>query len=407
MVVLGGAHLVEHELHRLDLVHRVEQLAQNPALLQDFGLEQQLFAARARLVDQDGRVDALFGHATVQVDFAVAGALELFVDHFVHAAAGIHQRGADNGERATFFDVAGRAEEALGALQGVGVHAARQHLARRRQDVVVGASQTRDRVQQDHHVFLEFDQALGALDHHFGDLNVALGRLVEGGTDDFAAHGALHFGHFFRALVHQQHDQVDVRVIGDQSVGQVLHQHRLAALGRGDDQGALAFADGGDQVDDAAADVVVAAQAVAFKLELLVGEQRREVLEHQLVLVDLRRQTVDAVDLDQGKVALAILGHAHFAFDQIAGVQVEAAHLTGRQVDVVGAGQKTGVEGAQKAEAVGKHFEDAVAEDLLSSLGALLHDGKHQLLLAHARDVFNFKSLCHLDQLGDVQCLQF
>jgi hypothetical protein len=27
----------------------------------------------------------------------------------------------------------------------------------------------------------------------------------------FAAHGALHFGHFFRALVDEQHDQVHVR----------------------------------------------------------------------------------------------------------------------------------------------------------------------------------------------------
>src|SRR5690242_5649932 len=67
-VVLRRLHLVEDELHGLDLVHRVEELAQDPGLLEDLGLEQQLLATRARLVDQDGRVDALLGHPAVEVD---------------------------------------------------------------------------------------------------------------------------------------------------------------------------------------------------------------------------------------------------------------------------------------------------------------------------------------------------
>ena len=48
-VVLGRAHLVEHELERLDLVHVVEELAQDPHFLQDGGLQQQLLAARQPL----------------------------------------------------------------------------------------------------------------------------------------------------------------------------------------------------------------------------------------------------------------------------------------------------------------------------------------------------------------------
>jgi hypothetical protein len=51
---------------------------------------------------------------------------------------------------------------------------------------------------------------------------VAVGGLVEGGADDLAAHGALHFGHFFRALVDQQDDQVDLGVVGDDGVRDVL-----------------------------------------------------------------------------------------------------------------------------------------------------------------------------------------
>jgi hypothetical protein len=59
----------------------------------------------------------------------VAGALELLEDHLVHLAAGVDERGGDDGEAAAALDVAGRAEEALGLVQGVGVHAAGEDLA--------------------------------------------------------------------------------------------------------------------------------------------------------------------------------------------------------------------------------------------------------------------------------------
>jgi hypothetical protein len=58
---------------------------------------------------------------------------------------------------------------------------------------------------------LVFDQALGLFDDHLGNLHVARRRLVEGRGNHFAHHGALHLGHFFRALVDQQHDQEGIR----------------------------------------------------------------------------------------------------------------------------------------------------------------------------------------------------
>jgi hypothetical protein len=195
----------------------------------------------------------------------------------------------------------------LGFLQGIGVHAAGEHLARGRLHGVVGARQAGDRVEQDDHVALVFDQALGLLDHHFGDLDVARGRLVEGRGDDFAAHRAQHFGDFLGALVDQQDDQRDVGMVGGDGVGDVLHHHRLAALRAGDQQAALALADRGDHVDDAAGDVLFALD-VALEQHVLGGVQRRQVLEQDLVLGGLRRLAIDLVDLDQGEVALAFLG---------------------------------------------------------------------------------------------------
>src|SRR5688500_3799621 len=102
-VLLGGAQLVDQELGGLELVHREEQLPQHPDLLQRRRLDQQLLAPRAGAVHVDRRVDALLVHAAVEVDLHVAGALELLVDHVVHAAAGVDERGGDDGERAAFL----------------------------------------------------------------------------------------------------------------------------------------------------------------------------------------------------------------------------------------------------------------------------------------------------------------
>ena len=204
---------------------------------------EQLFLTGAGALDVDGREHALVDQLAVQDDFHVAGTFELFEDHFVHARAGFDQRGGDDGQRAAFFNVAGRAEEALGPLQSIGIHAAGEHFARRRNDGVVSARQTRDGVQQDDHVALVLDQALGLFDHHFRHLNVARRGFIEGRADHLALHGALHVRDFFRTLVNQQNDQHNFGMIGGDGVGDVLQQHRLAGARRSDDQTALAFAD--------------------------------------------------------------------------------------------------------------------------------------------------------------------
>ena len=157
----------------------------------------------------------------------------------VHLGAGVDQRGREDRQRAAFLDVARGAEETLRTLQCVRVHAAGQHLARRRHHGVVGAREARDRVEQNDDVLLVLDEALGLLDHHLGDLHVTGRRLVEGRRDDLAADRALHLGHFLGTLVDQQHDQDDVGMVRRDRVGDVLQHHRLARLRRCGDPGAL------------------------------------------------------------------------------------------------------------------------------------------------------------------------
>ena len=129
------------------------------------------------------------------------------------------------------------------------------------------------------------------------------------------------------AFVDQQHDDDGIGVVGGDGMRDVLHHHRLAALGRCHDQAALALADGGDDVDDPAGDVLVGQKVGALQKQHLVRVQRRQVLEEDLVLGVLGGRAVDAVHLHQREVALAILRRAHLTLDRVAGVQIEAADL--------------------------------------------------------------------------------
>src|ERR1700675_1073514 len=99
-------HLVEQELDRGQLVHGMQELAQNPHLGQLRGIRDELFLARARAVDVDRRAGAFLGDAAIQMDFRIAGALELFEYDVVHLRARIDQRGGENGEASALFDVA-------------------------------------------------------------------------------------------------------------------------------------------------------------------------------------------------------------------------------------------------------------------------------------------------------------
>ena len=271
----------------------------------------------------------------------------------------------------------------------------------RRHDGVVGAGEARDRIEQDHDVLLVLDQALRLFDHHFRDLHVARRRLVERRRHDLAAHRALHLGHFLGPLVDQEHDQHDVGIVRGDRVRHVLQHHRLARLRRRHQEPALALADRRDDVDDPAGDVLLGLD-VALEDQGLVREERRQVLEQDLVLGVLGGLAVDLVDLDQREVALAVLGRADLALDRVAGVQVEAADLRRRDVDVVGPGEVARVGRAQEAEAVGQDFEHALAEDRLALLRLRLEHREDEVVLAHAVRALDLHRVGDVEKLADV-----
>jgi hypothetical protein len=202
-----------------------------------------------------------------------------------------------------------------------------------------------------------------------------------------------------RPLVDEQHDEVAFGVVEGDRLRDVLHQHGLTRARRRDDQRALALTDRRDDVDDAGREVFLG-RVVQFELEPLRREQRRQVVEVDLVLDLLRVLEVDRVDLDQGEVALAVLGAADRALHRVAGAQAEAADLGRRDVDVVRTRQVVRVVRAQEAEPVLKHLDRTGADDLGLVGRELLQDREHQLLLAHGRGILDLDLLREGDEFG-------
>ena len=231
-------------------------------------------------------------------------------------------------------------------------------------------------------------------------------RLVEGRADDLALDRAGHVGDLLGPLVDQQHDQVDFGVVGRQRMRDVLQHHGLAGARRRHDQRALALAERRDQVEHPGRQVLLG-RIVEFELDLLFGIERRQIVEIDPVAQPVGLLEIDAVDLEQREIALAVARRADLALDRVAGAQAEAPHLVRADIDVVRAGQVIRLGRAQKAEAVRQHFEHAVAGDRHVVLGELLQDREHHVLLAQGRGVLDLQLFGKSEQLGRSLPLEF
>ena len=94
----------------------------------------------------------------------------------------------------------------------------------------------------------------------------------------------------------------------------MLHHDRFSGLWTCDDQAALPLADWSKNIQNTTGQIFFAFN-VTLKWHDLIGVQWGQVFEHDPVLNRLGRETIDLVDFDQSKIALAIFGRAHFAFN--------------------------------------------------------------------------------------------
>ena len=189
-------------------------------------------------------------------------------------------------------------------------------------------------------------------------------------------------------------------------VRDVLQQYGLAGARRRHDQRALAFANRCDDVDDARREILLG-RIFEFHLQPLVGIERRQIVEVDLVARLLGVFEVQRIDLEQRKIPLALLWAADVAVDRVAGAKSEPPDLRGRNVDVVRTGQVVRFRRAQKAEAVRQHLHHALTDNIGLAGGELLQDAEHQLLFAHGRGILDLELFGKRDQLSRALCFEF
>ncbi|OQA09054.1 MAG: hypothetical protein BWY66_00738 [bacterium ADurb.Bin374] len=307
----------------------------------------------------------------------VAGALELLEDDFVHLRAGVDQRRGDNRQAAAPLDLAGRAQEPLGLVEGERVDSAGEGLAGRGDRDVVGAGQARDRVEQDHDVAPKLDVPLRLFQEQLGNLYMVADMLVECRCDDFGIDRTAHVGDFFRPFVDQQDQHQNFGMVRDDRVGELLEQDRLARFRRSDDQAALTFSDGADEIEDSHRRVEV----TALEREPVRRKDRHAVLEVHALRQLLEADAVHGFDAKERMITLVVFRQAHLGDDVVAVHEAEPLELRRRNVDVVVVLDITA--GADEPVAVRQDLERAFREGEALAVQMLAENGPDHLILFH------------------------
>ena len=188
-------------------------------------------------------------------------------------------------------------------------------------------------------------------------------------------------------------------MIGGDRLGDVLQEHRLAGARRRDNQGALPLADRRNDIDDARREIL-SGRILNFELQALVGIERRQIIEVDLMPGLLGVLEVDFVALEQREISLPLLRASNGAFDRVAGSQPQAPDLRRRHINVVWTGEIVGVSRSQEGEPVLQDLDHPLADNLDLDAGQLLENRKHQLLLAHDRRVLDVVLLGEGQELG-------
>ena len=90
---------------------------------------------------------------------------------------------------------------------------------------IVCTRQTRDGVEQYHHVVAALHHPLGFLQHEACDLHVLVGLLVESRGYHLGIDTAAHVGHLFRTLVDKQYHYICFGMILGYGVGDIFKKY--------------------------------------------------------------------------------------------------------------------------------------------------------------------------------------
>ena len=322
-----------HPGHGLYGVHVGEKLSEDPDTVVGICIIEEVVPT-CRGKDQiDGREDSLVGEVAVQLEFHVAGALEFLKDNVVHLGTGFSESGGKDGKRAAAFDITGSTEEALGLLEGVGVHTAGENLTGSRLNGVIGACKTGYGVQEDNYVVAAFNKPAGLIQHHIGNLDVAFCGFIEGGGNNLGLDASLHVRNFLRALINEEHNLIDLRVVIGNGVGNSLQEHGLTGFGLSHNEAALALADGREHIHNP--DALVFLMAVAQEIEFLRGEQGSKEVKRHPVADKFRGTAVYELDAYKREIFVSLTWRTDFAGDGVSVLEGVLLDLLLGDVDIV------------------------------------------------------------------------
>ncbi len=288
-------------------------------------------------------------------------------------------------------------------MQGIGIETAGKDLAGRGNDGIIGPRQSGDGIEEDDDVTLVLDKTLGFFDDHLRHLHVPCRRFVKSGGDHFAVNRTLHIGHFFRTLIDEQNDKIDLGMIGGDRVGDILQEHGLAGPRRRDDETALALTDRRGNIHHPHRQIV----RRTFQIEALLRVQGGEVVKEGLFAGHGRIFEVDLGDLEEGKVAFPLLRRTNLSGDGVTGAQVKTTNLRRRDINIVRAGEVIRIGSTKKAEAVREDFKNPFAENCTILFGGSIEDTEDQILLAHPRGTLDLEFTANGDEVDDLLFFQF
>jgi len=176
-----------------------------------------------------------------------------------------------------------------------------------------------------------------------------------------------------------------------------LQHHGLTSAWRSDDETALTFADGAEEIEHAASHVVLG----GFHLEASLRVEGRQVIEEDFVARDLGVFEIDRFDFDQREISFAILGRTDLTGDSVAGAEVKFADCDGRRrCRPDRGGSCIPVHGGiriRRGDIRGRPRKD---ETVLFGLRA--EDLEDEFLFAHAAGAGNVEFLGDFGEIGDV-----
>ena len=152
------------------------------------------------------------------------------------------------------------------------------------------------------------DHTLGLVEHNLSDTDVTICWLIEGRSNNFGIYAGCHVGHFLWTLINEQDDHIHLGVIRCDCISNILQQNSFPCLRLCDDETTLSLTDRRKEINNTHSNLVLHRGVTwRLELELLIGEDRREVVKGDTITHLRWRTTIDSDDLLKWEILIPIL----------------------------------------------------------------------------------------------------